>query len=80
MALNLSHIEGPSRLGFDAALSKRFRIDESRSLTIRADAINVLNTPQWSNPNTDINSTNFGRITSVRGGTRTFTINARIDF
>jgi len=81
MALNLSKVEGPSRLGFDAALSKRFRIDETKTFTIRADAINVLNTPQWDNPETDINSAEFGRITNTRANTtRTFTINARIDF
>jgi hypothetical protein len=81
MALNLSQVEGPSRLGFDMALSKRFQIDESKSFTIRADAINVLNTPQWANPETDINDGEFGRITATRGDTtRTITINARIDF
>jgi hypothetical protein len=81
MALNLPQVEGPSRLGVDMALSKRFQIDESKSFTIRADVINVLNTPQWSNPETDINDGNFGRITTTRGDTtRTFTINARIDF
>jgi hypothetical protein len=78
---NLSSIEGPSRLGLDLALIKRVQIRERTSFTIRLDAINALNTPQWANPNTDINSANFGRITDVRDGTtRTITINARIDF
>jgi hypothetical protein len=39
----------------------------------------VLNRPIWDNPNTDINSSSFGRITGA-AGTRTITINARIDF
>ena len=43
------------------------------------DAVNVLNRPTWDNPTTDINSASFGRITGA-GGTRTITINARIDF
>ncbi|MBI2151031.1 MAG: hypothetical protein HYU27_10580, partial [Acidobacteria bacterium] len=77
-ALNLPGIEGPSRLGLDMALSKRVRIGEGKSFTIRADAINFLNTPQWNNPTTDINSGNFGRITGA-SGSRTFTLNARID-
>jgi hypothetical protein len=78
-ALNLANFEGPGRIGLDMALSKRVRIGEGKSFTIRADAINFLNTPQWNNPETDINSADFGRITNATG-TRTVTINARIDF
>ena len=72
-------LEGPSSLGLDAALSKSIQIREGAEFTIRLDAINVLNTPLFNNPNLDINSRNFGRITSS-GGERTFTLNARIDF
>lgn len=82
-ALNLSALEGPATIGFDLALSKRIRIGEGKSFTIRADAINFLNTPRWDNPITDINSADFGRITGhPTGGTgaRTITINARVDF
>jgi hypothetical protein len=78
-ALNLPGLDGPASLGFDMALSKRVRIAEGKSFTIRADAINVLNKPQWGDPNTDINSASFGRITSATG-TRTIQINARVDF
>ncbi|PYS26419.1 MAG: hypothetical protein DMG11_20040 [Acidobacteria bacterium] len=70
---------GPTNLRFDAALGKRIRIGESKSFTIRADAVNVLNHPVWADPNTDINSNIFGRITSATGS-RTVTINARVDF
>jgi hypothetical protein len=80
-AINLSRLEGPGILGLNMALSKRVRISEGKTFTIRADAINFLNTPQWSNPEMDINSASFGRITTTRAdSTRTFTINARIDF
>ena len=72
-------LEGPARLGLDAALSKSVQITEGTEFTIRVDAINILNTPQWNNPNLEINSSNFGRITGA-GGARTFTLNARIDF
>jgi hypothetical protein len=51
---------------------------------------NILNTPWWTNPTTDVNSVNFGRITGsgvsggsdadIQNGTRTFTINARLNF
>jgi len=78
-ALNRSRGEGPGRLGLDMALTKRIQIGESKSFTIRADVVNILNSPQWGNPNTDINSSSFGRITSA-SGTRTVTMNARIEF
>src|SRR5204863_1810853 len=79
LGLALSGLEGPSRLGLDMALQKRTRLTEKTTFTIRADAVNVLNRPIWDNPNTDINSATFGRITGA-GGTRTITINARVDF
>jgi hypothetical protein len=79
LGLALSGLEGPGRLGFDMALEKRTRISEGKTFTIRADAVNVLNRPIFANPNTDINSSSFGRITSA-GGSRTVTFNARIDF
>ncbi|HET9215639.1 MAG TPA: TonB-dependent receptor, partial [Terriglobia bacterium] len=41
--------EGPANFRMDAALSKKFAIDEARSITIRADAVNVLNSPIWGN-------------------------------
>ncbi|MBI2149679.1 MAG: hypothetical protein HYU27_03625 [Acidobacteria bacterium] len=79
LGLALSGVEGPSRLGLDMALQKRTRLTEGTTFTIRADAVNVLNRPIWNSPNTDINNALFGRITGA-GGTRTITINARIDF
>ncbi len=79
LGLSQAGVEGPGRLGLDMALQKRTRIKESTTFTIRADAVNVLNRPIWSNPNTDINSSSFGRITTATGS-RTIILNARIDF
>ncbi|PYS50455.1 MAG: hypothetical protein DMG13_20950, partial [Acidobacteria bacterium] len=78
-AINMPGITGPSSLGLDMALSKKIRIAENKMFTIRADAVNFLNRPIWGNPNTNINSTTFGRITTATGN-RTITFNARIDF
>jgi hypothetical protein len=72
-------ITGPSALGLDMALSKKVSLGKTRSFTLRADAINVLNRPIWGNPNLNINSTTFGRITTATGN-RTITFNARVDF
>jgi hypothetical protein len=72
-------IEGPGRYSLDMNLIKRIRLDESREFEMRVDAINILNHSNWGNPTLDINSTNFGRITT-KTGNRTFTLNARLNF
>jgi len=79
MAFNSPTIKGPGQLSFNAALTKSVRITEGKSFTIRADAVNILNKPQWGGPSTNINGSTFGRITSAAGN-RTITLNARIDF
>jgi hypothetical protein len=79
LAQNLARITGPASLGFDLSLSKKVMIREGTSFTLRADAIDFLNRPVWGNPNTNINSNEFGRITQA-GGNRTVTLSARIDF
>jgi hypothetical protein len=78
-ALNMPGLIGPGQLGFDLSLSKAIRFTESRSLTFRADAIDAANHPIWGNPTTDINSVNFGKITTAAGN-RSVTINVRFDF
>ncbi len=77
--LGTGWLSGPGSLGLDVAMSKAIQIREGMEFTIRMDAINVLNKPQWGNPNLNMFSNNFGRITSA-SGERTFTLNARIDF
>jgi len=78
-AVNLPFMKGPGLLGLNGAVNKEFRIREGKTFSVRADIINLLNKPQWGNPNTSINSTSFGRITTATG-TRTVTFNARFDF
>jgi hypothetical protein len=86
-AFNLPGLRGPSLLGFHASMSKLFHVTESKTVTLRADALNILNTPQWGySPTsgaigitTNIDSTSFGRITSASGN-RTITFYARFDF
>jgi hypothetical protein len=75
----LAYLSGPGTFGLDMAMMKRIQLREGMSFTIRADAVNVLNKPQWGNPNMNINSSSFGRITSATGA-RQITLNARIDF
>ena len=71
---------GPSRFELDANLVKRMRMDEKRTLEFRADVVNILNHPIFSNPDTNINSATFGLISSVAGDGRRFTLGARLNF
>ena len=60
-------------------LIKQIRFREKANFEMRLDAINVLNTPQFGAINTDINSTNFGRVTGA-GGARLVAASLRINF
>jgi hypothetical protein len=77
--LTKGYLRGPSFLGLDMNLTKRIRISETKNVEFRMDAINILNHPNWGAPNTSINSTSFGRITTATGS-RSFTGNLRLNF
>ena len=90
-SLGRTWIEGPSHIKLDMNLVKRIRLDEVKSFEIRIDAIDILNTPYWNNPNVDINSTSFGRMDASdvttglsnadnRSANRKFTFSARLNF
>jgi hypothetical protein len=79
MSAYQSGLRGPGLLTFNAALKKSIKLGETKTFTLRADAVNLLNKAQFGNPNVDINSVNFGRITTSTGN-RMITFNARIDF
>ena len=74
------YLQGPGQVRFDLNLIKRIRIGEGREFEFRADAVNLLNRPNFDNPDTDINSSTFGRITETIGGNRIIVLNARINF
>ena len=77
--LGIRTVTGPSRVQFDANLVKRVRIGERRDFELRADVTNVLNHPIFDNPNLDINSASFGRISGASDG-RKVVIGARLNF
>jgi hypothetical protein len=72
-------LTGPGSVRLDMGLQKKFRFKETKEFIFQLDAENVPNSPQWGNPTTDINSVNFGRITSA-GGVRILLLGARINF
>jgi hypothetical protein len=78
--MNPGYLEGPGQIRLDVNVIKRVRIGEAKEFEFRVDAIDALNRPNFANPNTDINSTTFGRITETNGGNRIIVVNARINF
>jgi hypothetical protein len=61
------------------AMSKSMRYLGNRSLSLRIQANNVLNTPQWGSIDTVVNSPTFGRVVSMRA-MRSVQITARFSF
>lgn len=61
------------------SLAKRFFFGEKVRGMLRADAQNPFNFVRWSNPNTSITSSNFGKVTGAAGG-RTIQLGASIEF
>jgi hypothetical protein len=72
-------IELPGTVAFSSSLSRTVSFGETRSLELRLNAANVLNTVQYSGISTQINSPTYGQVTSA-AGMRSFTYNARYRF
>ena len=66
----------------DLALSKVFRPVQDHQLIVRFEVFNATNTVQFGFPNTDFNSSAFGRITGTAVGyiPRTIQVGARYVF
>lgn len=60
--LNWLRSHGKNQL--DANLIRRFTVTEKKQLEFRLDMLNAFNHVLWDVPNTDINSANFGKVTT----------------
>jgi hypothetical protein len=58
---------GPGSQNWTLGVYKNFIIAERHRVQFRAEAYNAFNHPNWPNPNTNVESANFGKITSVSG-------------
>ena len=72
--------DGPPQFRIDLALSKRFRFLSRYGIEFKGEAFNLTNTPSFFRGDIDINSTTFGRLTSVNVGSRVVQLSARFDF
>jgi len=59
-------IPGPWNTTLNMALMKTFAVPGTRGVSLRIQATNLLNTPQWSTIDTVVNSPTFGQVTGVR--------------
>lgn len=65
--LGRNHFYGPGYGTWDASLFKSFTLTERVKMQFRAEGFNILNHPQFVNPDSNVNDgSNFGVITSTR--------------
>jgi hypothetical protein len=62
----------------NASLSKTWRIGGERNLTVRAESVNLLNTPQFAEPVKELTAPGFGQITNTLNEGRTFQFQLRL--
>jgi hypothetical protein len=72
---------GPGLTNLDASIHKVLSMpfNEKHQLSIRFEAFNALNHPNWNNPNLSITSTTFGRVTGT-GSMRQLQLAAKYQF
>ena len=56
----------------NVGLSRRWALGGEKSLVLRAESINLLNSPQFAEPGRELTSPNFGQITNTLNDGRTF--------
>lgn len=76
----LSSFFGPRFFNVDFSVLKRKKINERINFEFRAEIFNVFNTVNFDNPDTDINSVNFGKISNTVGRPRLMQFAFRINF
>ena len=71
--------KGPIR-NVNASLSRRFPVWREKPLTIRAESINLFNTPQFAAPDYMLTDSSFGAITNTLNNGRSLRLAASFDF
>ncbi len=64
----------------NASAGRDFNVAGDRKLTLRAEAINLLNTPQFAEPGLELTNPNFGAITNTLNDGRTFRVSMRFSW
>ena len=78
-------MRGPGQRNLDLSLFRTFKLPRTVDLQFRAEGFNITDTPHFSNPNGNVNSSNFGKILSTdpnwaMGRSRQFRFGFRLAF
>ena len=74
-------VRGPGLFTFDFSLLKEIHFGGSQPyLELRAEAFNVLNHPNWGEPNATLSNVAFGRISTTRGDMRQIQLGLKLIF
>jgi Carboxypeptidase regulatory-like domain len=73
-------LRGDSLSQFDVALEKNVRLTESKTLQFRAEAFNLFNTPAFSAPSLDINTSSGAEVSSTENTERIFEFALKLYF
>ena len=71
---------GPGIFNFDFSVLKEIRFGRQPYLEFRVEAFNVLNRPNWGEPNMTLSNVAFGRISSTRGEMRQIQLGLKLLF
>ena len=71
---------GPKYFNLDVAMHKSFRLRQNQAFQIRLEAYNIFNNTRFGLPNTNLDSPEFGRITSTVGNARKMQLALRYQF
>ncbi len=78
--LEVLTFDGPSQFRLDFALAKRIPLGGRYRFELKGEAFNLLNQPSFFRGDMDINSTQFGRLTSVNIAARIVQLSGRLEF
>lgn len=73
-------LRGPHLFNTDLSMHKSFQILERMRFTFRVEAFNMSNSPQFANPNANIEAATFGNITGTSTSARTLQLGGKISF
>lgn len=73
-------LNGPNSFTWDSSISKQFALTEKWNFLFRMEIFNLLNHPVYGSPVTAMNNSNFGRIQTQVGTSRTFQFAAKLFF
>jgi len=71
-------LRGPGQINWDVSLFKTFAIGERFRAQLRAESLNVTNTPMFYGPNTTFTNPQFGKISSQANFSRLIQLGVRI--